>query len=652
MRRKIRLAIVLFAGGALLACMIGAGAPDAFSAKLQAESTAVPARSDASSPPPMYTLPASPSLPHGPQMLRMLAGIGGSTGSSWSGGDGRGRTVTLDAMRTTATGAAQGIDVASFQHANGAINWPQVAAAGYSFVYIKATEGTYYQNPYYAGDFAGSRGAGMIAGAYTFATPDTAGGSQEADYLLNTINYANDGQTLPPMVDLEWDPYNSSEPCYGLSVSAMVSWIQSFVSEVLARTSRYALIYTAASWWQQCTGGTSQFSTDPLSVASYGTSSPALPGGWSNYVVWQYSSTGSVPGISSQTDQDQFNGGLSSLQEFATNGRGNAQELPTPVGQTDGIEDVFWRSSSGSLDHSWYLPWAGWAGPAGMGGALASDPSAVSIGGGNLDVFYEGTNADLWVNWYTNNNGAWNGPGNVGMGPLGGAPKAVSAQPSVMDLFWRGTDNGLWHAWYIFGAWNGPQELAPAGSVASDPSPVALGQNGYMDVFWRGSNATLWDVQYGPGGWSAPKDLNMGTLGSQPEGTNYTAGDLDVAWVGTDGNIWYAVETGGSFRGPSTGGDGPLQSYPELTSGGQGAADIFWRGGDGAAWYASQSGGGSWSGAGLLPSGVIGSQPVAVSKPGVTDVLWRGQDGGLWHAWGTNGNWFGPQQLAPSGTFG
>lgn len=650
MHRRIRFAIVLIAGGAVLACTFWTVGSVINSNAAGGGSRAVLARSSASGPP-MYTLPPSPALPHGPQMLRMLAGVGNGTGSSWKGGNGDGSSVTLDSMTSPAQGAAEGIDVADYQHANGPINWPQVASAGYSFVYIKATEGTYYKNPDYAGDFAGSRAAGMRAGAYAFATPDTASGTQEADYLLNTINYSNDGLTLPPMVDLEWDPYNSSEPCYGLSTSAMVSWIGSFVGEVLARTSRYALIYTAASWWQQCTGGTSAFAADPLSIAAYGVAAPPLPSGWSNYVIWQYSSTGSVPGISTQTDQDQFNGPLSSLEEFATNGQGTAQEIPSPVGQSDGVVDVFWRGSGALLDHMWYVPGGGWYGPQAQSSQLASDPTSVSTGGGGLQVLYQGANADLWGLMY-NGAGIWYGPGDLGMGPLGGAPRAVSAQHSVDDVFWRGTNNGLWHAWTFGGAWYGPQELAPAGSVASDPAPVALGVNGAMDVFWRGANATLWDVQYRAGVWSSPRDLNMGTLGSQPEGVNYAPGDVEAAWAGTDQNIWTALQTSG-IQGPRPGGDGPLVSYPELASAASGTADIFWTGSTGTAWYASQSGGGSWSGPAALPSGPVGSQPVpAASSLRVFDVFWRGTNGGLWHAWTFGGAWYGPQSLAPGGSFG
>lgn len=647
MRRRLRLVIVLAAGGALLACTVWSIGSGASSTQLDARSSAVLARSGPSGPPPMYTLPASPALPHGPRMLRMLAGMGPTGSSRHQGGDG----FTLDRMAAPAQGGVEGIDVASFQHSGGPINWPQVLSAGFSFVYIKATEGTYYHNPYYAGDFAGSTAAGLLAGAYAFATPDTASGAQEADYLLNAIDYSNNGRTLPPMVDLEWDPYNSSEPCYGLSVGAMVSWIQSFVSEVQSRTSRYTLIYTAASWWQQCTGGTSQFSADPLSVASYGSPTPTLPSGWSTYVIWQFTSTGSVAGISGQTDEDQFNGGYAGLQQYATNGKDNAQELPAPVGQSDGVVDVFWRGSGGALDHAWYVPGGGWYGPQNQGGSLASDPSVAATGGGGLQVTFEGTNADLWGTAY--HGSGWSGLSDLGMGPLGGAPRAVSGQTGVVDVFWRGADDGLWHAWLWGATWYGPQQLAPGGSLASDPAPVSLDENGYLDVFWRGADDNLWDVTY-RGGWSAPRNLGMGPLGSQAEAVDYQPGSVDIAWAGTDQNIWYAVQTPSGLAGPATGGDGPLGSYPELASGRSGDADLFWHGSDGRAWYASQSGGGGWSGYHALPSGgSIGSQPVpAASSPGMLDVFWRGLDGGLWHAWGYNSGWAGPQNLAAPGSFG
>jgi GH25 family lysozyme M1 (1,4-beta-N-acetylmuramidase) len=56
-----------------------------------------------------------------------------------------------------------------------------------------------------------------------------------------------------------------------------------------------------------------------LWIANYGVSSPSIPAPWasSGYAFWQYSSTGSVPGITGNCDLDTFNGSMTSLLKFA-----------------------------------------------------------------------------------------------------------------------------------------------------------------------------------------------------------------------------------------------------------------------------------------------------------------------------------------------
>ena len=82
-----------------------------------------------------------------------------------------GKVPSVGAASTT--GLVKGIDVSSHQHDGGAaIGWAQVAAAGYKFAFIKATEGSYYVNPYYAADAAAARQAGLLVAAYHFAIPN------------------------------------------------------------------------------------------------------------------------------------------------------------------------------------------------------------------------------------------------------------------------------------------------------------------------------------------------------------------------------------------------------------------------------------------------------------------------------------------------
>jgi GH25 family lysozyme M1 (1,4-beta-N-acetylmuramidase) len=228
----------------------------------------------------------------------------------------RGRPLVVAA----ASAPIQGVDVSSSQHSgDGGINWGQVAGAGYQFALVKVTEGNYYVNPYFDSDYRGAKSAKLYAGAYHFAIPSASDGTSQADYFLDSAAYKADGATLPPALDIEWNPYDSSQPCYGLDGDSLVSWVAAFRAEVERRTGRLPAIYTAASWWNDCTGGNGSFAKDPLWIASYDTSSPSLPSGWPSWTLWQFTSSGNIPGINGDVDVSYFSGTQSDLAALAGN---------------------------------------------------------------------------------------------------------------------------------------------------------------------------------------------------------------------------------------------------------------------------------------------------------------------------------------------
>ena len=114
------------------------------------------------------------------------------------------------------------------------------------------------------------------------------------------------------MLDIEYNP--SGATCYGLSQSAMVSWIQSFVTQYHSKTTRYPLIYSTADWWNTCTGNSGAFHTTcPLVLANYNAQISTVPGEWPYQTIWQYNDKYSYGG-----DSDRFNGDLTSLKKLAT----------------------------------------------------------------------------------------------------------------------------------------------------------------------------------------------------------------------------------------------------------------------------------------------------------------------------------------------
>ena len=122
------------------------------------------------------------------------------------------------APRMLSLTAAQpaGMDVSSLQ---GTVDWATAAANGATFAYIKATEATGYVNPYLASQYTGAYAAGIIRGTYHFALPDRSTGAAQANYFLSHLGgWSPDGKTLPPMLDMEYNPYGAT--CYGQTPGA------------------------------------------------------------------------------------------------------------------------------------------------------------------------------------------------------------------------------------------------------------------------------------------------------------------------------------------------------------------------------------------------------------------------------------------------
>lgn len=201
-----------------------------------------------------------------------------------------------------------GIDVSSHQ---GGIRWASVAPH-VSFVYVKATEGTYYTNPDLTQQYGGAYYAHRMHGAYHLAIPSNSGGAVQANFFAHHGGgWSRDGMTLPGALDIEGNRYGPE--CYGLSRSQMTRWIWNFVSEYAFETGVYPVIYTASEWWRTCTGNANGFQKyDPLWIACYCSHAGALPSGYRFYTFWQYSDFGSLPG-----DQDVFNGSPARLRVLA-----------------------------------------------------------------------------------------------------------------------------------------------------------------------------------------------------------------------------------------------------------------------------------------------------------------------------------------------
>src|ERR1700704_2322289 len=134
----------------------------------------------------------------------------------------------MDAGTFPDPASAQGIDVSHYQ---GTIDWAQVAQAGKTFAFIKATEGTSEADPQFQANWNGAKAAGLLRGAYHFYQPGD-DPQQQAGYFLNAVQ-PGPGD-LPAVLDIEL----SGKP------SEIVAGIWVWLIAVEKATGKTPILYT------------------------------------------------------------------------------------------------------------------------------------------------------------------------------------------------------------------------------------------------------------------------------------------------------------------------------------------------------------------------------------------------------------------------
>lgn len=678
----IRARVVITAFAAVVVGALGASSLWVAGDSRQATGRLAANTLSASSPAAPYQLPAaSPAEGHSPQLLHDLAGPLTGTGKVRPGLAVPKSQAKPEASAAAASSMLNGIDVASFQHPNGAaINWADVAAAGYQFAAVKATEGTYYTNSYYVGDAQAATAAGMYVSAYHFANPYDSTGTAQADYAAQNAGMAQNaanatykvgGHYLPLMLDLEYNPYPADgNECYGLSAAQMVSWISDFMTEAKTLTGAAPIIYTPLAWWDTCTGNSTAFRGDLLWVPAYSAGTPGtLPAGWNTWTMWQYTSAGSVPGISGTVDLDYFSGGPQGEQTVA-NAPASVQieTLNALAGQqvsysASGLPPAMTMSSAGLI-----------TGNATAGGAYqvtvtASSSSAVLPGtvsftwnvdqpsaapaafnplSGDQD-FYGSNGAE-----YKNSRrpaGGWSGWANMGGSIASSSSALYDPARGTMEVYARSSsqevENDFWIA--STGTWSGWQSLN--GATLDAPAAVYYPPSNALEVYVTGTNRSPYvDSWTSAGGRTGFKNMG-GTFISGPAAVYDPAtGSIKVFGVGTTHsmyvNSWTSAGgwTGWTGLGGTLKGSAPVVIYDPAS----GNLEVYAWSTSGSAqedyWTASTS---KWSGWTSL-GGILTSAPAAVYDPtaGSVRVFGVGSTSAVYvDSWTPGSGWSGWKNL-------
>ena len=192
---------------------------------------------------------------------------------------------------------AKGIDI--YSRYQTVTNWPAVKASGVSYVWVKLSDGSGLpnggRNPG-DGQVTGAKAAGIPVGGYHFSQPGSA--ERQADIFIAEVRRL--GATgLVPMLDLEDNPPKSNKA--NIPDSQKKAWGIAFCRQVASHGFRPG-VYMNNALAKLLRPDTWGITGLAIWIARYGAKPDAAAG---RYDVHQYSSAGSVPGITGSVDLNE-----------------------------------------------------------------------------------------------------------------------------------------------------------------------------------------------------------------------------------------------------------------------------------------------------------------------------------------------------------
>jgi uncharacterized protein (TIGR03382 family) len=215
--------------------------------------------------------------------------------------------VSLAEQEATVCGVGptvKGIDVSIYQ---GTINWTAVAGDGVKFAFIRTSDGLNTIDSKFESNWAGAKAAGIKRGAYQFFRPSQDALAQ-ANLLLSKIGNTIGPDDMPPVIDVE-----ASD---GQSAATITAKVKTWINRVKSVTGRDPIIYTGFYFWRDSVGAP-DITSSPLWHAQYTSAAcPNIAPPWESWAFWQFTSSGSVAGISGNVDVNRWNGDMASFVAF------------------------------------------------------------------------------------------------------------------------------------------------------------------------------------------------------------------------------------------------------------------------------------------------------------------------------------------------
>ena len=194
------------------------------------------------------------------------------------------RYMTTPPYVDTARFPVRGIDLSAH---NGYANLDAVAEAGYSFVWLKASEGVSFRDANFALNYDKARHAGLKTGAYHFFRFDR-DGVEQARNLLGVIGKRK--LELGIAIDVE-----ESGNATGVPLDSIRARLQVMVDYLNLRGHRVTFYSNRAGWEKYLA---EDFPGLPLWICSFSEENADRD----DWDYWQFDHHGSVPGVRGDVD--------------------------------------------------------------------------------------------------------------------------------------------------------------------------------------------------------------------------------------------------------------------------------------------------------------------------------------------------------------
>lgn len=189
-----------------------------------------------------------------------------------------------------------GIDVSGWQ---GNIDYSEVASSGIEIVYMKASEGTSFVDPYFNQNYTNAKANGLKVGFYHYLTArSNSEAVAQANFFVSTIS----GMTPDCRLAMDFESFGN------LSAEEINEIGLTFMQTVESLSGKEMVIYSDTSNASNIFGG--GLTNYPLWVAQYEVEEPTPNGNWNSWVGWQYTDAGEISGIDGYVDRDRFTDGI------------------------------------------------------------------------------------------------------------------------------------------------------------------------------------------------------------------------------------------------------------------------------------------------------------------------------------------------------